>query len=33
VVRRERAENADRPAGWLVRRIAALAPAGLEDKQ
>jgi putative aminophosphonate oxidoreductase len=33
VARRERAENADRRAGWLVRRIAALAPAGLEDKR
>ena len=33
VARRERAENADRRAGWLVRRIAALAPAGLEDKE
>ena len=32
VVRRERAENASRRASWLVRRIAALAPAGLEDK-
>jgi len=33
VARRERAENAGRRAGWLVRRIAALAPAGLEDKE
>jgi len=33
VVRRERAENANGRASWLVRRIAALAPAGLEDKE
>lgn len=33
VARRERADNADRTAHWLVRRIAALAPAGLEDKE
>jgi glycine/D-amino acid oxidase-like deaminating enzyme len=33
VVRRERAENADRRPSWVVRRIAALAPAGLEDKE
>jgi len=33
VARRERAENTGRRAGWLVRRIAALAPAGLEDKE
>jgi len=33
VARRARAENADMRAGWLVRRIAALAPAGLEDKE
>ena len=33
VVRRERAEAADRKPSWLATRIAALAPAGLEDKK
>ena len=33
VARRERAENTGRNASWLIRRIAGLAPAGLEDKE
>ena len=33
VVRRERAENLDQKPSWLSVRLAALAPAGLEDKE
>lgn len=33
VVRKERAENRDQQPSWLATRIAALAPAGLEDKE
>ncbi|HTM33379.1 MAG TPA: FAD-dependent oxidoreductase [Vicinamibacterales bacterium] len=33
VVRKERAERLDAAPSWLSRRLAALAPAGLEDKQ
>ncbi len=33
VVRKERAENRDERPSWLATRIAALAPAGLEDKK
>lgn len=33
VVRRERAENRDERPSWLARKLASLAPAGLEDKE
>ena len=33
VARKERAEWLDAAPSWLSRRLAALAPAGLEDKQ
>jgi glycine/D-amino acid oxidase-like deaminating enzyme len=33
VARKERSERLDAKPSWLTRRLAALAPAGLEDKQ
>jgi putative aminophosphonate oxidoreductase len=33
VVRRERAENRGERPSWLARKVASLAPAGLEDKE
>jgi len=32
VIRKERAENADRAPSWLARQFAKLAPPGPEDK-
>jgi hypothetical protein len=33
MLRKDRSELANKTAPWIIRKLASLAPAGLEDKQ